>query len=76
MFIERKQQMRLAVFFIINDLGSLIMPAHPCAGSKLRTKKSTWKSGYFPAYIFICTLNYFVPKTDLYQEKMIADLSS
>jgi len=31
MFIERKQQMRFAVFFIINALWSLIMPALPCA---------------------------------------------
>lgn len=26
-----KQQMRLAVFFIINGLETLMMPAHPCA---------------------------------------------
>ena len=32
MFIEIKQQMRFAVFFIINGLWPLIMPALPCAG--------------------------------------------
>jgi len=32
MFIERKQQMRFAVFFIIIGFGPLIMPALPCAG--------------------------------------------
>ena len=32
MFIEIKQQMRFAVFFIINALWPLIMPALPCAG--------------------------------------------
>jgi len=32
MFIEIKQQMRFAVFFIINALWPLIMSALPCAG--------------------------------------------
>jgi len=32
MFIEIKQQMRFAIFFIIKGLWPLIMPAPPCAG--------------------------------------------